>query len=222
MMYKSIIATLLATTTPSICAPLIAQGQSNGTAPAAYESAPAAPYPTTTTSVPASAYPTASPPQYATVLPKVTSSYHGDNGAVNYNVDQVTVSRHPWNNGRDTSALVTFEIPSEYASKQCQFIFDMSASSSWASGPKQADIFTSVAPATKSTTSWPQGNLRDNHLGRLQVNVGGYSTIQAGPYGKFPCSIAAGQVFGGEVVPVGDDVEISWVAGVNGPKIIVY
>jgi hypothetical protein len=220
MMYKSIVIALLAAATPSICAPLSAR-QSNDTIPATYNTTAPVPAPTAT-DVPANAYPTAPAPQYTTVLPKVTSTYHGNNGAVDYKINQAIVSRHTWNNGRDTSALVTFEIPAEYASKQCQFIFDMSAPSSWASGTKQADIYTSLAPATASTTSWPQGNLRDSYLGRLQVNIGGFSTIQAGPYGKFPCSIAAGKIFGGEVVPVGDDVEISWVVGVNGPKIIVY
>jgi len=217
MMYKSIAIALLAAASPSTCIPL-SMRQSNDTISAT--TAPgAAP---TTTEVPANGYRTAPAPQYATVLPKVTSTYHGFGGAVDYNVNQAIVSRHHGNGGRDTSTLVTFEIPAEYASKQCQFIFDMSASSSWASGSKEADIYTALAPVTASTSSWPQGNLRDGYVGRLQTNVGGYSTVQAGPYGKFPCSIAAGKIFGGEVVPVGDDDEISWVVGVNGPKIIVY
>jgi hypothetical protein len=220
MMYKSIVIALLAAATPSICAPLSAR-QSNDTIPATYDTTAPAAAPTTTV-VPANAYPTVPAPQHYTVLPKVTSKYYANNGAVDYDISQATVSRHTGNNGRDTSALVTFQIPAEYASKQCQFVFDMSATSSWSSGTKQADIYTALAPVTASTTSWPQGNLRDTYLGRLEANIGGFSTIQAGPYGKFPCSIAAGKIFGGEVVPVGDDVEISWVVGVNGPKIIVY
>lgn len=193
----------------------------NTTAPAA-TSADA----TVSTAAPASTVDTYGPLE--TILPVYTSTYHSDNGAVDFSVSRASVSRHTWNNGKDTSALVTFKVPEYHSSRQCQVVFDLTAYSAYASGTQKAQLFTSLAPATASANSWPSGNLRDQHLGTINVIPGGRASWEAGSgvgataQGYFSCSEVAGKVFGGEVVPVGDNDEISWTANYDGVKIIVW
>jgi len=188
---------------------------------------------TSTTAAPAA---TASSVPYsgpvATVLPEYTSIYNGKTGAVDFHTARGLVSRHPNNGGADASTLVTFELPAYYASNTCQLVFDLTDYSSYASGsttPLRAQIFTSLAPATASASTWPSGNLRDQNLGTIDLVLGGRANWETGSgsqvaanNGFFPCAAIAGKVYGGEIVPQGDDIEFSWPTATDGAKIIVW
>jgi len=164
-----------------------------------------------------------------TILPEYVSIFEGHVGP---HSARGLVSRHPNNGGVDTSTLVTFELPAFYASNTCQLVFDLTDSSSSAVGsstPLRAQIFTSLAPAGVSASSWPTSNLRDQELGSIDIVAGGRAIWETGSgsavaarNGVFPCSAIAGQIYGGEIVPQGDDVEISWPATTDGIKIIVW
>lgn len=163
----------------------------------------------------------------ATVYPSYTSQYNGKTGAVDFHTAQGLVSRNPQNGGADISTLVTFTLDAKYSTNTCQVVFDLTDSSSSATGSKQAQLFTSIAPAEADAASWPSGNLRDQHLGNINVVQGGRATWEAGSGpgatadGVFDCSVIAGLTWGGEIVPRGDTVEIKWPAGYDGVKILV-
>ncbi len=166
----------------------------------------------------------------AAILPDFTSQYTASTGAIDFHTSRGLVSRAPQNGGKDITTLVTFELPSQYASNQCQLIFDFGGDvSSSISGTGKAQIFTSLAPAEQDTSSWPSGNLRNQNLGTIQVSAQGRALWEAGSGpgasvdGRFPCADIAGKIYGGEVVPVGDTDTISWAAGsYDGPKILVW
>ena len=156
------------------------------------------------------------------LFPDYTSQYNVGTGAVTYDTGVGLISKSPTNGGQDTTTLVTFNIPSSWASyTTCRLVFS-SAADSEVSGSGRADLFTSIAPATTSTTTWPQGNLRDTHIGRIIATPGAEATWEqtfSGP--DFPCSEIAGYKVGGELVGVYDEDYITWTAGVDGPKIVV-
>jgi hypothetical protein len=166
----------------------------------------------------------------ASILPDFTSQYTSSTGAVDFHTSRGLVSREPWNGGKDITTLVTFELPSQYSGNQCQLVFDLGNDpSGYVTGTGKAQLFTSLAPADMDTSTWPNGNLRNQHLGTVQVNAYGRAVWEAGSGpgasvdGMFPCSSIAGMVYGGEVVPVGDSDTISWAAGSgDGPKILVW
>lgn len=164
----------------------------------------------------------------AVVFPDYTSQYNSKTGAINFDASRGLVSRSPTNGGADTTTLVTFRLNTQYSSNMCQLVFDLTDSSSWVSGSKKAQVFTALAPATADTKSWPSGNLRNQELGSIDIASGGRATWEAGSgpgatsNGYFPCSAIAGQIYGGEIVPQGDSVEVSWPAGYDGVKIIVW
>lgn len=162
------------------------------------------------------------------IFPEYTSQYNVKTGA-HFHTSQGLVSRSPTNGGADITTLVTFEVPAEYSSNWCQVAFTLEDASSWASGSLQAQLYTSLAPAsTIDASSWPSGNLRDQFLGSIDVVAGGEASFEAGSgpaatsHGFFPCGLIAGRVYGGEIVPRGDSVQISWPAAVDGIKIVVY
>ncbi|KIW17231.1 hypothetical protein PV08_04422 [Exophiala spinifera] len=164
----------------------------------------------------------------AQVYPDYTSQYNVKTGAVDFNTALGLVSRSYTNGGADTTALVTFTVAQQFAQNWCQLVFDLADPSSYATGSLKAQLFTSLAPATADTTTWPSGNLRNQNIGAIDVVPGGVAQWQVGSgpaatsNGFFPCSSIAGQPFAGEVVPQGDQVEISWPAGTDGIKILVY
>ncbi|EXJ86347.1 hypothetical protein A1O3_03298 [Capronia epimyces CBS 606.96] len=164
----------------------------------------------------------------ATIYPEYTSQYNGRDGAVDFDTAQGLVSRSPTNGGADISTLVTFTVGTQYGSNICQLVFDLTNPGSSASGSLKTQIFTSLAPATADAASWPNGNLRDQELGSIDLVVGGRATWEQGSgpgatnNGFFPCSSIAGQIYGGEIVPQGDTDEVSWTAGQDGIKIIVW
>jgi len=211
MYTRSIIAGILSVAVVATAAPLITR-QSN-----AYTSNGAS-----------SGQPQAQP--IATVLPDFTSQYTASTGALDFHTTRGLVSRFPQNGGKDVTTLVTFELSSQYSNNQCQFVFDMgNDSTGYVTGTGKAQLFTSLAPADQDTSTWPNGNLRNQNLGTINANAYGRATWDAGSGpgasvdGKFPCSEIAGYIYGGEVVPVGDADTISWVAGSgDGPKILVW
>ncbi|KIW25631.1 uncharacterized protein PV07_08797 [Cladophialophora immunda] len=164
----------------------------------------------------------------AIIYPDYTSQYNSATGAVVFHTAQGHVSRSSKNNGADISTLVTFEFDQKYADNQCQLVFDLFNSTSTLSGSKKAQLYASLAPAYADASSWPSGNLRDQALGSIDVIKGGRATWQAGSgplapvNGSFPCSEIAGGIYGGEVVPQGDEVEIKWPAGYDGVKVLVW
>jgi len=163
-----------------------------------------------------------------TLLPSFTSQYNYKTGAVTYNTAQGLVSRATNNGGADISTLVTFLLDKQYAPNDCQLVFDLKNSSSSVSGSKKAQLYTALAPADTSANSWPSGNLRDQHLGTINVVKDGSATWEAGSGplapedGYFDCADIAGLILGGEVAPQGDAVEIKWPAKFDGPKILVW
>jgi len=154
----------------------------------------------------------------ATVLyPKVTSQYNVWTGAVDFNVNTGLIRKDGKN--PDITTLLTVEFPASTAGKQCQFAFTLDSLSTF-SGSAKFDLFTSLAPAAGPTTTWPNGNLRDQYGGRFQAQLGDATPIEhANP--KFPCP--AGQTLGGELVGVYDNDHIEWNVDTpgTGPKILV-
>jgi hypothetical protein len=192
-----------------------------------------------TTTVPNTTAPSAAPPAYtgpvvpyaqpvATVFPDFTSQYNSKTGAVDFHTATGLVSRSTNSGGADITTLVTFTLSPEYSSNMCQLVFDLETPTSQVSGSKKAQLFTSLAPAYADSDSWPSGNLRNQNLGTIDVVAHGRASWEAGSgpgataNGYFPCSAITGQIYGGEIVPQGDNVEISWPAGQDGVKIIVW
>jgi hypothetical protein len=164
----------------------------------------------------------------ATVFPDFTSQYNSKTGAVDFHTSTGLVSRSTSNGGADITTLVTFTLDSQYASNQCQLVFDLTNPGSSVSGSSKAQLFTSLAPATADSSSWPSGNLRNQNLGAIDVVAHGRATWQQGSGpgatadGFFPCNAITGHIYGGEIVPQGDNVQISWPAGQDGVKILVW
>lgn len=223
----SIFAAILSLGALVNAAPLIARGQTptynytntSGILP------PTAPV-TTPSSTPA-VVPSAGQP-VAVIYPDFTSQYNSKTGAVDFHTATGLVSRSTNNGGADITTLVTFTLGNEYKSNQCQLVFDLEKPASSVSGSKKAQLFTSLAPAYTDSETWPSGNLRNQNLGAIDVVAHGRATWQAGSgpgataNGYFPCSEITGQIYGGEIVPQGDNVQISWPAGQDGVKIIVW
>jgi hypothetical protein len=170
-----------------------------------------------------SALPSPSPqsvPSGADIIkPTTRSQYEVWTGAVHYNLQNGKIFK----DGRttDITTLLTFDFPSSTAGKTCSFHFVLaSEAASKLSGSAQFDVFTSIAPASHDTTTWPNGNLRDQHIGRMQAFLSGEATWVNGfpTTGKsFPCP--AGQTLGGELVGTGDVDDIEWLAGNSGTYI---
>jgi len=145
------------------------------------------------------------------LAPDAISQYHVWTGAIDYNTgvgkifkDQVT---------SDISTLLTFTFPPETAGKSCSIELVLNSASTL-TGTPAFDIFSSLYPATSSTTSWPPGNGRDQDLGRADAVIGGFAIYEPPPFpqiaANFPCP-APGTVQGYELVPTGDQTDIEWV-----------
>jgi hypothetical protein len=162
MYTQSIVAGLLSIAALTSAAPLTARTQSgtypptNGTStsPSAFLTtgtvspnlAPSAPSSPPAASTPASPY---GQQPIAAILPDFTSQYTVSTGAVDFHTSRGLVSRFPQNGGNDITTLVTFELPQQYANNQCQLVFDLGGDySSSVSGTGQAQLFTSLAPAS--------------------------------------------------------------------------
>ena len=150
--------------------------------------------------------------------PSVTSQYEVSTGAVTRFTPNGIISKD--GKTSDITMLLTFDFPAASAGKMCSFHFDLDRATSEVAGTGQFDVFTSLAPAQMDTTSWPSGNLRDQHIGRMQAVAGGAATWVEGfpTFGQsFLCP--AGQTYGGELVGVSDFDYIQWLARTDGPYI---
>ncbi|KAH6711914.1 hypothetical protein BKA61DRAFT_611805 [Leptodontidium sp. MPI-SDFR-AT-0119] len=175
-----------------------------------------------------SALPSPAPePQYVPtgsdiIKPTTRSLYEVWTGAVHYNTPNGKIFKD--GHSSDITTLLTFDIPAATYGKTCEFHFVLaSEATSKLSGSAQFDVFTSLAPATHSTTTWPSGNLRDQHAGRMQAYLPGEAKWVEGfpTYGKsFPCP--SGQTLAGELVGTGDVDDIEWLAGNSGTYIKYY
>lgn len=160
--------------------------------------------------------PSASPNNGSTatniIRPKAVSQYDVWTGAVRYQ----TLNGKIFKDGKttDVTTLLTFEFPEASNGKTCSFQFDLTRdSSAKVSGTGEFDVYISQAPATTSASTWPSGNLRDHHIGRMTAKANAPATWVSGfpIFGQsFPCP--AGQVYGGELVGVGSVDSIEWLA----------
>jgi hypothetical protein len=153
------------------------------------------------------------------IVPTTISQYTVWTGAINFNTGAGKVFK----NGRvsDITTLATFDIPTAATGKTCELHFVLDSSSTL-SGSGQFDVFTSLAPATTSTTTWPSGNLRDQYIGRMTAQLGGEATWTQGfpSVPAFPCP--AGELLAGEFVGTGDVDDIEWLQSSAGPYILFY
>ncbi|KAF2421841.1 hypothetical protein EJ08DRAFT_653324 [Tothia fuscella] len=155
------------------------------------------------------------------IKPIRMSTYFGSTGAVRLSTEG-HIQR--FSGQSDQSTLLTFDIPKIYEEKDCAFALTLDGANDFASGSKQLDIFTSIKPATADAASWPSGNLRDQAGGRMrfygdvQPGAASYVNDIAHPASSFKCPSG---VFGGELVPVGDKVDIYWTSYSSGPSIVV-
>src|SRR6266480_334217 len=143
------------------------------------------------------------------IRPTARSQYDVWTGAVHYN----TTNGKIFKNGQttDVTTLLTFTFPPATNGQSCEFHFYLDSTAT-VSGTGIFDVFSSLAPATHSTTSWPSGNLRDQYGGRMQASLPGEAAFLAG-YGTtaqlFECP--SDSVYGVELVPTGDVDDIEWV-----------
>jgi hypothetical protein len=153
------------------------------------------------------------------IKPTTRSQYEVWTGAVHYNLPNGKIFKD--GHTTDITTLLTFYFPTAAAGKTCKFHFYLAdESTSKLSGSSQFDLFTSLAPATQDTTTWPSGNLRDQHFGRLTAYLPGEATwVDGFPTAgqSFPCP--SGKTLGAELVGTGDVDDIEWLAGNSGSYI---
>ena len=168
-------------------------------------------------------------PDGSSLTPSAISIYHGQNGAIVYNVAKGEVSREQ-SNGKDKSTLVTFDLKGKTLGSTCSLKFfhdNADTSAIFTGSPAQFDIFRSLQPApTAGSPGWGgPGNQRDIHLGRLEPKYNGNAVIvtNVGPnqLGGFPCPkvgdyYVKNGLVGFEIVPVGDRVSAEWNAALSG------
>jgi hypothetical protein len=152
-----------------------------------------------------------------TIFPIVTSQYNVWTGAVNFDTPRGLISKT--GTTPDITTLATFKVPNEWAGRTCELVFTLNGPTDSATGSQRADVFTSLAPAVTDTTTWPQGNLRDQDFGRFVAVPGGSATWEQIFNGapQFPCP--AGQLLAGELVGVYDVDHIEWDIQTGGPQI---
>jgi hypothetical protein len=155
--------------------------------------------------------------QAKTILPTTTSQYNVWTGAIS----KGTAYGKVFKNGRqaDITTLVTFDFPASIPKgSMCTLGFYLDAGATL-SGSQRAQIFTSLKPVAASTSSWPPGNLRDQHIGDFKFVKPGNAVVEATYGGKnpFPCPI--GQTIAGEVVGRWDEVHVEWDVTKAGPRI---
>jgi len=144
------------------------------------------------------------------ILPTAVSQADVWTGAIRY----ATGAGKVFKNGKvtDTTTLLTFVGTAASAGRTCAIHLYL-ASTSTLTGATQFDVFSSLQPATASTTTWPPGNQRNNHLGRMQAALGAEATVVAGlptAVSGFACP-AAGVAAGFEFVPTDDVMDLEWV-----------
>lgn len=165
----------------------------------------------------------AAPTNQPTFPPTTLSQYTVWTGAIAYNTPAGKILRPANSRSSDITTLATWSIPDAAAGKTCQWHFVLPEPAVALSGTKKFDLFTSQAPATTDTKTWPHGNLRDQYVGRFAAYQGGEATPGAdGITTKttFPCP--AGKLVAAEFVPIGDSDDIEWNKGFGGPFLSYY
>lgn len=156
------------------------------------------------------------------IINPILSQYNVFTGAVTYNTGVGYIFKAPGTSPSITT-LLSFTFPAESAGKTCSLMFPLD-DTAVTKGSQRAQAFSSLKPAEKTTDTWPDGNLRDQHLGDLffQSGVGASWETTYGPYAgdTFPCP--AGYKLGAELVGRWDSVEISWDQSLSGPYIEYY
>ena len=147
------------------------------------------------------------------VKPSVRSQYAVSAGAISYNTGVGKIFK----SGRSTdiTTLLTFDFPAAAAGKTCTFHF-YAESTVTVTGSGQFQLYTSLAPPTGSTTTWPPGNRRNNHVGTLRVVKPGEATwVDGNPVTakSFPCPTGT---VGYELVGVYDNDDIAWSGSGSG------
>ena len=151
------------------------------------------------------------------VAPTTISQYAVWTGAINFGT--------PWGkifkNGQtsDMTTLVTFNFPAASAGETCAFHFSLDNSATF-TGSGLFDVFTSLAPATETTTSWPPGNQRNDQVARLQAVVNEKATYVSGfpnSVQSFPCPSDTWAI---ELVGVYDTDDIKWNGSISGPYVL--
>jgi hypothetical protein len=145
------------------------------------------------------------------IRPAVRSQYAVWTGAITYNTGVGKIFK----DGRssDITTLITFNIPNAVVGKKVAFHFYTdAATSAAATGSRQFDLYTSSAPAKKSTTTWPPGNQREKQIGRYQLAK---SSGEAALLAEFPQEAASytfnsAGAYGIELVGVNDNDYIAW------------
>ncbi|OCK75018.1 hypothetical protein K432DRAFT_249719, partial [Lepidopterella palustris CBS 459.81] len=149
------------------------------------------------------------------ILDTLVSNYNVWTGAITYNSRAGKIFKD--GHSPDITTLATFNIPSWAAGHTCHPRLRLDDhSTSKVSGSGLFDVFTSLAPATASTTGWGPGNQRDQFVGRqkaVRPNSGTAASYNVDPTtngGSFPCDKWAGSQIGVEYVGVYDVDDIEW------------
>jgi hypothetical protein len=152
--------------------------------------------------------------------PSARSQYEVWTGAIHYNTPNGKIFK----NGQttDITTLLTFNFSSTTAGLLCEFHFWLDSTAN-VTGTGTFDVYSGLAPATVSTTSWPPGNLRDQYGGRMQASLPGDATFLAGFGGDanlFDCP--SNNAYGVELVPTDDVDDIEWVGSLAGAYILFH
>jgi hypothetical protein len=149
------------------------------------------------------------------ITPSVRSQYYVSTGQIVYNTGLALVQKTGASS--DITTLLTVKVPPAAAGKTGTFHFALDKSAI-VTGSGQIDVFTSLIPATSSTTSWPPGNQRNIQVGRIQVVKGGTATWV---FGSATFTIPATGTYGYELVGV-NSVDLVSFSGTNNGIWISY
>jgi hypothetical protein len=199
-------------TNAAVAAAILAFASAAPTAPSAYNNSTAEYVSTSSAYAPQGTGTSYTPPppppaegDASVVYPGTVSQYSVWTGAVAFQVYDGKIFKD--GHSSDISTLLTFSFPEASYGKSCKVAFTAPSST----GGGQFDVFTSLMPATQSTSTWPSGNLRDQHLGRMQLGADGtaslVSDVAPALVEAFPCPKG---VVGMELVGAGDNVDIKW------------
>jgi hypothetical protein len=144
------------------------------------------------------------------IRPSALSLYYVSTGRIIYNTGFTLVQKTGTTS--DITTLLTVKFPPAAAGRTgtIHFAVDNSAA---ITGSGQIDIFTTLQPATSSTSSWPPGNQRNNQVGRIQVVKNGIATWV---FGSATFTIPAAGTYGYELVGVNDVDRVSFSGANNG------
>ncbi|KAI9868908.1 MAG: hypothetical protein M1813_002730 [Trichoglossum hirsutum] len=149
----------------------------------------------------------------STIYPIASSTFDASSNALTYGGDYGVVKRTQ--GSHDISTLITFDMPTSFAGKKCQFDFPLT-SSAIVDGTGQIQVFTSRYEPVGDATLW--GTQRDQDLGRVQAVNNGPSTGINGFSSPvtFDCPIGHYTI---ELVPTGDNDDVEWNVYTEGPEI---